>query len=114
MSIPFSLNWIQSRCYNYILTTNFKKLNYKKIRSEIQKRVTFCYITIPLNNIIILKNYYIKNNIVICIKPLFGNKVIVFEKTENNISKIYTENKNFNIFSDLKKKRKRKCHKKKH
>ena len=108
MNIPFSLDWIKSKCYEYILKTNFNKLNYKKIRQEIKNRCNFLIFSLPLKNIIILKNYYLKNNIVICIKPLIGNKCIVFEKTKYNI-KIYNHNKEFNVFTDFKKKRKQKC-----
>lgn len=105
MNIPFSLNWIRSKCYSYILQTSFKKSNYKEIRQEIKNRCCFLFFSLPLKNIIILKNYYTKNNTIICIKPLFGNNVIVFEKKKYN-TKVYTEKKNFNVFSNFKKKRK--------
>ena len=104
MNIPFSIDWIYHKCYNYISNTNFKQTNYKKIRSHIQKLCSFLFFTLPIKNIIILKNYYAKNNTIICIKPLIGNKIIVFEKRKYMIN-FSIKPENFNLFVELKKKR---------
>ena len=106
MFIPFSINWIYHKCCNYISNTNFKQANYKKIRYNIQKLCSFLFFSLPIKNIIILKNYYIKNNTVICIKPLIGNKIIVFEKRKSTTN-ISIKQKDFNLFVELKKKRRK-------
>ena len=105
VNIPFTIDWICSKCCDYITNTDFKKCNYKKIRSNIQKICTFIFLSLPIKNIVILKNYYTKNNTLICIKPLFGNKIIVFEKKKNK-TRMIVESKKINVFLEFKKRRK--------
>ncbi len=106
VNIPFSVDWICSKCCDYIFETDFKRSNYKKIRSNIQKICTFAFFSLPIKNILILKNYYTKNNTLICIKPLFGNKIIVFEKKKKK-TRMTVESKRTNVFLEFKKRRKK-------
>ena len=62
---------------------SIKGKKYKKIRSDIQNQLKWGFIKIPLSRVIILKNYYGKNKIIICIRPLFSSKILVVNKYRN-------------------------------
>lgn len=103
MDIPFNFEWCKKKCTNYICNLKLKGKKYKAIRTDIQKQLKFGCFKLPLNNIVVLKNYYTKNCIVISIQPFFTNKKMIIVKKKNDNSPLcdinyYDIDKNVNVY----------------
>lgn len=106
MSIPFTFEWCKKKIENYISYLSMKGKKYKHIRGDIQNKLKCYFVKIPINRIIVLKNYFCKNQIIVCVKPYFTDKQIVAvkQRTVGKINKIkyFALDKNINVYNYFK------------
>ena len=105
LDIPLTTKWIYKKCEKYVRSLKFKGKSYNQIREELRNICSFMFFKLNIKNIVVLKNYYNKNNIIVCIKPLIGNNKIVFIKEKH--SKFYSDivDRNYNVFTENKRRR---------
>jgi hypothetical protein len=103
--VPFTIKWIIKKIKYFIDNTLvIKGMKYHTIKKNIKSRLCFLCFELSEERILVLKNYYRKNHVIICIKPILGTKNIVICK-HNNEKPIWSfMDKKINIFRYYRKK----------